>query len=107
MIQQIQKNPEKSKSKKISEPLLDKLNPKDMKIIIPLSQSDDHSFSQLSILSQDDFKTTKRKKTKIIPEPLVTAPEVTQDPDDMEKVDKVGSSIEGSKKTSVCVTPLL
>ena len=25
----------------------------------------------------------------------------------MEKGDKVGSSIEGSKKTSVCVTPLL
>ena len=25
----------------------------------------------------------------------------------MEKCDKVGSSIEGSKKTSVCVTPLL
>ena len=25
----------------------------------------------------------------------------------MEKIDKVGSSIEGSKKTSVCVTPLL
>ena len=34
-------------------------------------------------------------------------PEVTQDPDDMEKGDKVGSSIGGLKKTSVCVTPLL
>ena len=52
-------------------------------------------------------KITKKKKTKTIPEPLVTAPEVTQDPDDMEKGDKVGSSIERSKKTSVCVTPLL
>ena len=49
----------------------------------------------------------KKKKSKTIPEPLVTAPEVTQDPDDMEKGDKGGSSIEGSKKTSVCVTPLL
>ena len=42
-----------------------------------------------------------------IPEPLFTAPEVTEDPDDMEKGDKVGSSIEGSKKTLVCVTPHL
>ena len=42
-------NSEKSKSKKISEPSLDKLNPKDMKITLPLSQSDDHSFSKLSI----------------------------------------------------------
>ena len=39
-----------------------------------------------------------RRKTKTIPEPLVTAPEVTQDPDDMEKGDKVGSSIEVSKR---------
>ena len=31
--------------------------------------------------------------------------EVTQDPDDTEKGDTVGSSIEGSKKSSVCVTP--
>ena len=38
-------------------------------------------------------------------EHLVTAHQLTQDPDDMEKGDKVGSSIEGSKETSVCVTP--
>ena len=38
-------------------------------------------------------KFLRGKKTKIIPEPLVTAPEVTQDQDDMEKGDKVGSSI--------------
>ena len=45
----------------------------------------------------------RKKKTKTIPKPLVTAPEVTQDPDDMEKGDKVGSSIEGSKKDiSMC-----
>ena len=44
------------------------------------------------------------KKTKKT-EPLVTAHEVTQDPDDMEKGDKFGSSIERSKKKSVCVTP--
>ena len=34
-------------------------------------------------------------------------PEVIQDPYDMEKGDKVGSSIEGSKKIPVCVTTLL
>ena len=37
----------------------------------------------------------RKKKTKIIPEPLVTAPEVTQDQDDMEEYDKVSSRIEG------------
>ena len=45
-----------------------------------------------------------RKKTKT-QDHLVTAHQVNQDPDDMEKGDKVGSSIEGSKKTTVCVTP--
>ena len=59
----------------------------------------------MSILLHKDEKIPKKKKPKKIPEPLVTAPEVTQDPDDMEKGDKVGSSIEGSKKTSVCVIP--
>ena len=38
-------------------------------------------------------KFLRRKKTKKIAEPSVTAPEVTQDPDDMEKGDKVGISI--------------
>ena len=78
-----------------------------MKITLPLSKSDDHSFSNMSRLSHEDDKILKKKKTKTIPEPSVTTPEVTQDPDDMEKCDKVGSSIEESKKTSVCVTPLL
>ena len=45
------------------------------------------------------------KKTQIIPGPLVKSPKVTQDQDDMEKDDKVSSSIEVSKQTSVCVTP--
>ena len=87
-------NSEKSKSNKRSEPSLDKPNPKDMKIALPLSKSDDHSFSNMSRLSQEDYKIPKKKKSKTIPEPLVTTPGVTQDPDDMEKVDKVGSSIE-------------
>ena len=45
------------------------------------------------------------KKQKKVPEPLVTANKVTQDPDEMNEDDKVVSSIEGTKKTSVCVTP--
>ena len=61
----------------------------------------------MSKFSHEYDKIPRRKKTKITPEPLVTAPEVTQDQDDMEKYDKVSSSIEGSKQRSVCVTPLL
>ena len=76
-----------------------------MKITLPLSKSDKNSFTKMYRLSHEDDKIPKKKKTNKIPEPLVTAPEVPQDPDDMEKGDKVGSSIEGSKKTSVCVTP--
>ena len=56
-------NSEKSKSNKISEPSLDKPNPKDMKITLPLSKSDDHSFSKLSRLSQEDYKIPKKKKS--------------------------------------------
>ena len=57
-------------------------------------------------MSHEDDRIPRNpiKKKKKIPEPLVTAHEVTQDPDDMEKGDKVGSRIEGSKKTSVYVT---
>ena len=58
----------------------------------------------MSRLAHEYDKILKKNKPNKIPEPLVTAPEVTQDPDYMEKGDKVGSSIEGSKKTSVCVT---
>ena len=91
--------------KKRSEPSSDKPNPKDIKITLPLSKSDEERFSSMS---QEDKiiprKPSKKKKRKI-PEPLVTAHEVTQDPYDTEKGDKVGSSIEGSKKTTVCVTP--
>ena len=86
---------------------MDKLNQKDMKITLPSSKSDDHSLSSMSKFSHEYDKIPREKKTKIIPEPLVTAPEVTQDQDDMEKDYKVGSSIEGSKQRSVCITPLL
>ena len=75
-----------------------------MKITLPLSKSDEKSFSSIS---QEDDRITRKisKKKNKTPEPLVTAHQVTQDPDDMEKGDKVDSSIEVSKKTTVCVTP--
>ena len=91
-------NSEKSKSNKRSEPLLDKPNPKDMKITLTVPKSDENIFLSMSRLSHEDEKIPKKNKTKTIPEPLVTAPEVTQDPYDMEKGDKVRSSIEGSKR---------
>ena len=68
---------------------MDKLNPKDMKIALPSSKSDDHSLSSMSKFSQKYDKIPRKKKTKIIPEPLVTAPEVTQDQGDMEKMIKL------------------
>ena len=62
-------NSEKSKSNKRSEPSLDKPNPKYMKVSLPLSKGDDHSFSKFFRLSQEDCKITKKKKSKTITEP--------------------------------------
>ena len=56
-----------------------------MKITLTLSKSDDKSFSNISRLSHEDEKIPKKKKPKKIPEPLVTAPELTQDPDDIKR----------------------
>ena len=95
---------EKNISKKRSEPSSDKPNPKYMKTTLPVPKSDKKSLSRMSRWHEDDSIPRKKQKKKT-PEPLITAHEVTQDPDDMEKGDKVGISIEGSKKTSVCVTP--
>ena len=55
--------------------------------------------------SHEEDLIPRKKQKKKIPEPLVTANEVTQYPDDVEKCDNVGSSIEGTKKTSLCLTP--
>ena len=46
----------------------------------------------------------ERKEKKKVPEPSVTVNKVTQDPYDTNEEAKVGSTIEGSKQTSVCVT---
>ena len=52
-----------------------------------------------------NMKKFPGKKILIIPEPLLTAPKVTQDQDDMGKDDKVSISIEGSRQESLCVSP--
>ena len=51
----------------------------------------------MSSLAHEYDKILKKNKPNKIPEPLGTANKVTKDPDDMEKGDKVGSSIGGSK----------
>ena len=68
------KTPEKSKSLKISESSLDKDYPKDMKITLLLSKSDDRSLSSMSKYSQEIDKIPRRKKTKTIPGTLVKSP---------------------------------
>ena len=78
-------------------------NPTNMKIKIPETTRDDKIFSSMSA-SYEEGRIPKKQRNKV-PEPLVTVNKVTQDPDDMHEDDKVGSSIEATKKTSVCVTP--
>ena len=51
---------EKTISKKRSEPSSDKPNPKDMKITLPLSKSDEKSFSRMSL--EDDRIPRKPSK---------------------------------------------
>ena len=74
-----------------------------MKITLPETTLDDKIFSSMSA-SHEEGRIPKKQRNKV-PETLVTDNKVTQDPDDMNEDDKVGSSIEGTKKTSVCVTP--
>ena len=54
--------------------------------------------------SHEESRIPKKQRNKL-PQPLLTVNKVTQDPYDMKEDDNVGSSIEGNKKTSVCVTP--
>ena len=82
----------------------DKPNIKDMKITLPAPKTDEKMFLSMSISHEED-RIPRKKQRKKIPEPSVTANEVTQDPEYMEKGDNVGSIIEGTKNTSVCVTP--
>ena len=68
-----------------------------MKIKIPETTRDDKIFSGMSA-SHEEGRIPNKQGNKV-PENLVTANKVTQDPDDMNEDDKVGSSFEGTKKT--------
>ena len=57
-------NSKKSKINKRSEPSLDKPNPKDMKITLPLSKSDDHSFSKCLDYHKKITKFLRRKNQR-------------------------------------------
>ena len=74
-----------------------------MKIKITETTCDDKSFSNMSA-SHEEGRIPRKNPKKKVSEPLVTSNKVTQDTDDKNEDDKVGSSIEGTKNTSVCVT---
>ena len=56
-----------------------------MKITLPVPKSDEKILSCMSRSHEDDRipRKPRKKGKRKIPEPLVTANEVTQDPDDM------------------------
>ena len=58
-------------------------------------------------VSHEEGHIPRNKPKKKLPELLVNANKVNQDSDDMKEEDNIGSRIEGTKKTSVCVTPHL
>ena len=47
----------------------------------------------------------RKKQNKKVSETSITSNKVTQDPDDTNKEANVGSSIEVTKETSVCMIP--
>ena len=71
-----------------------------MKIKIPETTRDDKSFSVMSA-SHDRGPIPRKQQKKKGAEPLVTVNKVIQYRDDTNDEDKVGSSIEVTKKTSV------
>ena len=80
------------------------LYPKDMTIKTLKSAHDDKSYSSMSA-SLDTGHILRKKQKKKLSETSITGNKVTQDQDDTNKEAKVGSSIEGTKNTSVCVNP--
>ena len=49
--------------------------------------------------SHEEGRIPRKKQKKKVPEPLVTVNKVTQDPDDKNEDDNIGSIIEGTKTT--------
>ena len=74
-----------------------------MIIKVPKTTHDDKSYSSMS--QSLYLGRIPRKKQKKVPENAITGNKVTQDPDDTNNETKDGSSIEGTKHTSVCVIP--
>ena len=66
-----------------------------------------HDYKSYTSMSQSlELGPIPRKKQKEkVSETSITGNKVTQNPDDTNKEAKVGSSIVGTKQTSVCVTP--
>ena len=75
-----------------------------MKITLPETTRDDKILSRMFV-SHEEGRIHRKKPRNKVPEPLVTAYKVAEDTYDMKEDDNVGSSIEGTKKTLVCVTP--
>ena len=61
--------------------------------------------SSMSKHSHETDSIPSKKKSRTIPGPSVKALKVTQDEYDTEKDNKVSSSVEGSRQTSVRVSP--
>ena len=78
------------------------LDPKDKRIKILKSTNDDKIYSSMSVSLWIGHIPRKGKKTS---ETSIIGNKVTQDQDDTKEEAKVGSSIEWTKQTSVCVTP--
>ena len=75
-----------------------------MKITVPSSKRDETSMSDLSKHSHET-DSIPRKKPRTIPGTLVKSPKVTQEEYDLDKDNKVSSSVEGTRQTSVHVSP--
>ena len=61
--------------------------------------------SDLSKHSHETDSIPRKNKSKTIPGPLVKGHKVTQEEYDLDKDNKVSSSVEGTIHTSVCVSP--
>ena len=103
-IQQNQTHQRILKVKK-SESSLGQVDQKNVKITVPSSKRDKTSMSDLSKHSHETDSIPRKKISRTIPGPLVKAHKVTQEEYDLDKDNKVISSVEGTKQTSVRVSP--
>ena len=76
-----------------------------MKITLPSSKIDKHSLSSMSKHSHETDSIPRGNKSRTTPVPSVKVLKLTQDEYDLDKHDKVSSSVEGTRQTSVRVSP--